>query len=56
MDSLRRVVRSGVHQALDLGDGHDRGADVSIAAVSVERAAENHGSNWLGEGDAKGVG
>ena len=50
MNSFRRVVRSGVHQALDFGEGRDRGAVFSITAVSVERAEENHWSSWLGEG------
>ena len=50
MNSFRRVVRSGVHQALDLGDGRDRGAVVSIVVVSAERAEENHWSTWLGDG------
>jgi len=49
VNSFRRVVRSGVHQALDLGDGRERGAMASIAVVSVERAQENHWSSWLGE-------
>jgi len=50
VNSFRRVVRSGVYQALDLGDGRDRGAVFSITAVSVERAEENHWLSWLGEG------
>ena len=50
MNSFRRVVRSGVHQPLDLGEGRDRGAVFSITAVSVERAKENHWSSWLGAG------
>jgi len=44
------VVRRGVHQLFDLGEGRDRGAVVSITAVSAERAEENHWSSWLGEG------
>ena len=56
MNSFRRVVRSGVHRALDLGDGGDRGAVVSITAVSVERAEENHWSSWLGAGVLGGGG
>ena len=50
MNCFPRVVRSGVHQPLDLGDGRDWGAVVSITAVSVERGAENEESSWLGEG------
>jgi len=50
VNSFPREVKSGVHQALDLGEGRDRGAVFSITAVSVERAEENHGSSWLGEG------
>jgi len=56
VNSFLRVVRSGVHQALDLGDGRDRGEVFSITAVSVERAEENHWSNWLGEGVSGGGG
>jgi len=33
VNSFRRVVRRGVHQLFDFGDGSDRGAVVSIAAV-----------------------
>ena len=50
MNSFGRVVKSGFHQALDLGDGRDRGAVVSITAMSVDRAQESHWSSWLGEG------
>ena len=42
MNSFRRVVRSGVHQALHFGDGRDHRAVVAIAPVSVESAEENH--------------
>jgi len=49
VNSFRRVVRSGVHQALDFGEGRERGAVASIAVVSAERAEENHWSSWLGE-------
>jgi len=56
MNSFCRAVRSGVPQALDLGDGRDRGAVVSIAAVSAARAEENHWSGWLGEGVSGGGG
>jgi len=56
VNSFRRAVRSGVHQALDLGEGRDRSAVFSITAVSVERTEENHWSNWLGEGVSGGGG
>ena len=52
MNSFWRVVRRGVHQLFDFGDGRDRGAVVSIAAVSAERAGENHWSRCLGVGVA----
>jgi len=42
---FRRVVRSGVHQALDLGEGRERGVSFSITVVSAERAEENHWSS-----------
>jgi len=41
---FRKVVRSGVHHALDLGDGQDRGAVVSIVIVSAARTEKNHWS------------
>jgi len=50
VNSFRRVVRSGVHQALDLGDGRDRGAVVFIVVVSAARAEEHHWLSWLGDG------
>ena len=56
MNCFWRVVSSGVHQALDLGDGRDRGAVVPIVAVSAARAEENHWSSWLGEGVSWGGG
>ena len=56
MNSFRRVVRRGVHQPFDLRDGRDRGAVVSIAAVSAERAEENQWSSCLGEGVSGGGG
>jgi len=42
VNSFQRVVRRGVHQLFDFGDGRDRGAVVSITAVRAERAEENH--------------
>ena len=56
MNTFGRVVRSGVHEALDCGDGRERGEVASIAAVSVERGEENHRSSWLGEGVSGGGG
>ena len=50
MNSFRWVVRSGVHQALDFGEGRERGVLSSIVAVSADRAEENHWSSCLGEG------
>ena len=41
---------------MDLGDGRDRGAVLSITAVSEERAEANHRSSWLGEGVSGGGG
>ena len=56
MNSFRRVVRSGVHQAFNLGNTRERGAVASIAVVSVQRAEENHGASWLREGGEGGGG
>ena len=56
VNSFRRVVRSGVHHALDLGEGRERGVVASIAAVRAERAEENHWSSWIGEGATGGGG
>jgi len=47
--SCERVLRSGVHQALDLGEGPERGAVAWIVVVSAEMAEENHWSSWFGE-------
>ena len=55
-NSFRRVVRSGVHQALDIGEGRELGAVASIVVVIVERAEENHWSSWLGVGVLGGGG
>jgi len=54
VNSFRRVVRSVVHQALDFGEGRERGAFASIDVVRVERAEENHRSSWVGEGASGG--
>jgi len=48
--TFQRVVRSGVHQALDFEEGCEQGAVTSTVAVSAERAEENHWSSWMGEG------
>ena len=56
VNSFRRVVRSGIHQALDLGDGRDQGAVVSIVVVSAARAEENQWLSWLGDGVLGGGG
>jgi len=50
VNSFRRVVRSGVHQVLDFGEGRERGVLSSFAVVSAESAEQNHWSSWLGEG------
>ena len=55
MNPFRRVVRRGVHQLFDLGDGLERGAVVSTTVVSAERSEENHWSSWLGEGISAGA-
>jgi len=44
-NSYRRVVRRGVYQALDHGEGRERGVLSSIVVVSAERAEENHWSS-----------
>ena len=49
-------MRSGVHQALDFGEGREWGVLSSIIAVSAERAEENHWTSWLGEGVSGGGG
>ena len=54
MNCFRRVVRSGVHQALDIGEGRELGAVASIVVVSPGRAKANHVSSWLGEGASGG--
>jgi len=56
VNSLRRVVRSGVHQALDLEEGHERGAVASIVDMGAVRAEENYRSSWLGEAASGGGG
>jgi len=56
VNSFRRVVRSGVHQASDLGEGRERGAVASIVDVTGARAEENYWSSWLGEGVSGGGG
>jgi len=56
VNSFRRAVRRGVHQAFDLGEGRERGVTFSIAIVSAERAEENHRSSWLAEGASGGGG
>jgi len=55
-NSFRRVVRMGVHQALDLWDRRERGLVASIVVVRAERVEENHWSSWLGEGVSEAAG
>ena len=47
---LRRVVRRGVHQSFDLGEGLERGVWVSMVEMRVQRAEEYQWSSCLGEG------
>jgi len=56
VNSFRRVVRRGVHQALALGEWGEWGALASIVVVRAVRAEENQWSSWLGEGDLGGGG
>jgi len=56
VNSFPRVVKNGVHQLFNLGDGRARGPVASTTAVSVERAEVNHWSSWLGEGVSGGGG
>jgi len=49
-------VSRGVHQALDFGEGRERGVSFSIVVESAERAEENHWSSWFGEGASGGGG
>ena len=56
MNSFRRVVRRGVYQLFDIGDGRERGAVVPIAVVRAGRAEGNHWSSCLGEGEEGGGG
>ena len=41
--------QSGVHQALDFGKKHERGAVGAIVDVSAKRPEDTHRSSWLGE-------
>jgi len=50
------VVRTGVHQDLDLGEGCERGVPSAIVVGGPERAEVNHRSSWLGEGVSGGRG
>jgi len=54
VNSLRKVVRRGVHQGLDLREGRERGAVASIVVVRAVRAEENHWSSWMEEGVSGG--
>jgi len=45
VNSFRREVRSGVHQALDHAEERERGAVASSLVGSAERAEENHWSS-----------
>ena len=49
---LRSVVREGVHQGFDLGEGREVGVWRRIAAVRVSREWENHVSSWSEEGES----
>ena len=50
MNSCLRVVKRGVHQALDLGEGGEPGMEPLIIVLNVVREDEKHWSGWLGEG------
>ena len=41
-NSMRMVVRRGVHQGLDMGEGRKSGAEVSILMLRRERDVSNH--------------
>ena len=56
VNSFRRVVRSGVHQAFDFGEGRKAVVFSAIVAVSAEGAEENYSSSWLGDGLSEGGG
>jgi len=56
VNSLQRVVRSGVHQALDRKERREPGAVASSVVVRMERAEEIHWSSWLGEEVSGGEG
>ena len=47
--SLRRVVREGVHQGFDLGEGRETWVWRRINAVRASREWANHGSSWSGD-------
>ena len=55
-NSLRSVVRRGVHQGFDLGKGRERGVWVSIVEERVERAEENQRLGCFGKGLSGGGG
>ena len=50
------MLKRGVHQAFDFGEGSERGTVAMFVAMSTERADGNHGSSWLGEGVSRGRG
>lgn len=56
VDSLRRVVRSGVHQGVALVDGWGRGGEKSISEMTALRADVNQRLSRLGEGEIGGGG
>jgi len=56
VNSFQKVVRRGVHQGLNCGEGQEKGAEPSIVVVRAERAEEKHWSSLLGEGAIGGSG
>jgi len=55
-NSLRREMRRGIHQGLDLGERLERGVEPSIVEVRMGRAEENQRTSGLGKGDVEGGG
>ena len=49
------MVRSGVHQALDLVDGCEQGTVATMVVLSAEMAEVNHWSSWF-RGEVSGGG
>ena len=52
--SLRSVVRRGVHQGLDLGEGREKGVSLSERALMEVSEEGNQSSSWAGDGRRAG--